>query len=251
MKNLPNIDIIIPNYNKGDYLEECINSVLKQTYTNWKVYLIDDCSNDLSKEVLKKYYKNEKINIILSDKNYGPSYSRNTGIKNSKSEYIAFLDSDDFWPKNKLEIQVKEMLNKKYDFSFTDIKYFFNNDTEDPIRINLPEIYNFEKFITKSTMSTSSILIKRSIIDKTIFKDVRHEDYLFKCEILKKGNLSYKICDTFVYYRINKNNRSSNKISNLINLWNINKSYNNLNFLDNCKSVISISLNSFQTYGWK
>ena len=79
-------------------------------------------------------------------------------------------------------------------------------------------------------MSTSSIMIKKSIIEDIYFKDVRHEDYLFKCDILKRLNLSFKIFNTFVYYRINKNNRSSDKIKNIINLWKINKTHNNLNF---------------------
>ena len=251
MKNLPIIDIIIPNYNKGDYIEECLDSVLNQTYKNWRVYFIDDCSNDTSKNHLKKYSKEEKIKITFLNKNCGPSYCRNLGIKNSKSEYIAFLDSDDFWPKNKLEVQVNEMLNSKYNFSYTDIKFFFNDNYKDAKKTDLPKIYDFNKFIRKSTMSTSSIIIKRSIINNIFFKDVKHEDYLFKCDLLKNDNLSFKVFNTFVYYRINSNNRSSNKIFNLYNLWKINKSYNNLNFINNIKSVISISLNSIKTYKWK
>tara|TARA_B100001057_G_scaffold203364_1_gene204062 strand:+ start:3248 stop:4003 length:756 start_codon:yes stop_codon:yes gene_type:complete len=251
MKNLPYIDIIIPNYNKGDYLKDCLDSVLNQTYKNWKAYLIDDCSNDKSREIIDNYKMEDKINIYLLDSNSGPSHCRNFGIKKSNSEYIAFLDSDDYWPKNKLETQINEMLENKYDFSYTDFKYFFNNNNEKSKKTDLPKIYDFNKFVNRSTMSTSSILIKRSIITETYFKDVKHEDYLFKCEILLKGNLSFKIIDTFVYYRINKKNRSSNKLLNLINLWNINKVYNNLSLLNNLKSVISISLNSIKTYGWK
>ena len=251
MKNLPNIDIIIPNYNKGDYLKQCIDSVLNQTYKNWNVYVVDDCSNDLSRDILKKYIKEDKIKITLLNKNFGPSYCRNLGIENSKSEYIAFLDSDDYWPENKLENQINEMLDNKYDISFTDIKYFYNNNSKGEKKTNLPTIYDFDKFIHKSTMSTSSILLKRSILNNITFKEVKHEDYLFKCDLLKSGNLSFKIFDTFVYYRINTNNRSSNKILNLLNLWKINKFYNNLNFFNNLKSVISISYNSLKTYGWK
>lgn len=251
MKNLPNIDIIIPNYNKGDYLKECLDSVLNQTYKNWKVYIIDDFSNDKSKEILNKYKKLEKINIIFLSENLGPSYCRNLGIKNSESEYIAFLDSDDYWPENKLETQIKEMINKGYEFSYTDFNFFFDNKKNNIRKTELPKFYNFEKFITKSTMSTSSILIKRSIINQIYFKNVKHEDYLFKCELLKNGNVPFKISNTFVYYRIDKKSRSSNKISNIKNLWNINKFYNNLNFISNFRSVISISFNSLKTYGWK
>ena len=251
MKNLPNIDIIIPNYNKGDYLKECLESVLNQTYKNWKIYLIDDCSIDISREILKQYHKEEKINITLLKENLGPAYCRNLGIKNSQSEYIAFLDSDDYWPKNKLETQIKEMINNNYDFSYTDIKYFFNDNNKIIKKTNLPIIYDFNKFINKSTMSTSSILVKKKIINQISFKNIKHEDYLFKCELLKQKKLSFKVFDTFVYYRINKKNRSSSKISNLINLWKINKTHNNLSFFKNLKSVISISFNSLKTYGWK
>ena len=89
------------------------------------------------------------------------------------------------------------------------------------------------------------------ILNQINFKNVKHEDYLFKCDLLKKGNLSFKVRDTFVYYRINKENRSSNKISNIINLWKINSLYNNLDFINNIKSVFSICINSLKTYGWK
>ncbi len=251
MKNLPYIDIIIPNYNKGDYLEECLDSVLYQTYKNWKVYLIDDYSNDHSKKILKKYNSDERINIILLKENLGPSYCRNLGLKNSKSEYVAFLDSDDYWPKNKLENQINEMLNNNYEFTYTDIKYFFNDNHIKINKTNLPNIYDYKKFLSKSTMSTSSIIVKKSIIEKIYFKDVNHEDYLFKCDILKNGNLSFKIFNTFVYYRINKKNRSSDKIKNIINLWKINKVHNKLNFVKNLKSILSICLNSLKIYGWK
>ncbi len=251
MKNLPFIDIIIPNYNKGDYLKECLDSVLNQTYKNWKVYVIDDCSKDISKEILKKYNKEDKFNITFLNKNSGPAYCRNLGLKKSEAEYVAFLDSDDYWPKHKLEIQINEMLNNNYDFTYTDIKYFFSDKIDNLKKTNLPKIYDFDKFLTQSTLSTSSILVKKSVINKIYFQNIKHEDYLFKCDILRAGNLSFKIFNTFVYYRINKTNRSSNKISNIINLWNINKLHNNLSFFKNIKSILSISINSLLTYGWK
>lgn len=251
MVNLPTIDIIIPNYNKGKYLEECLNSVISQTFKKWKIYLVDDNSTDNSKEILKKYQDHENIEIIYLKENRGPSYCRNLAIKNTNSEYIAFLDSDDYWPKDKLQIQITTMIKNDYSFTYTDLKFFMNNEKNKTFFAQLPEKFDYNKFILSSTMSTSSVVVKKKILKNIIFKNVKHEDYLFKCEILKTGIIASKINETFVFYRINKDNRSSNKFSNLYNLWNINKKYNNLKLLMNFKSILKISINSIRTYGWK
>ena len=247
----PSIDIIIPNYNKAKFLNKCLESVINQSYKNWIIYLIDDFSNDDSKKVLEKYDKIEKIKIFFLNKNYGPYYCRNLGIKKSSSEYVAFLDSDDFWPKDKLKSQLLEMHKNNYEFTFTDLSYFKKNEEEKQKLINLPNFYDYKKFIKHSTMSTSSIILKREIINETTFKDIKHEDYLFKCDLLRRDITAINIKNTFVYYRINKGNRSSNKFSNLINLWKINKRYNGLSYLENMISILSISINSIKNYGWK
>ena len=100
-------------------------------------------------------------------------------------------------------------------------------------------------------MSTSSIILKRKILKNILFKNVKHEDYLFKCDLLRSGELAHNVKDTYVFYRIEDNGRSSNKLRNIRNLWNINKDENNLNFFNNLLSVISISYNSLKKYGWK
>ena len=142
---------------------------------------------------------------------------------------MAFLDSDDFWPKEKLNLQIKDMIKNDLDFTFTDISYF--KDSTIKKKIELPNFYDFNNFILSSSMSTSSILLKREIISKIKFKDVMHEDYLFKCDILRENINAIKIKDTFVFYRMTKQNRSSNKFNNLINPWQINKKFNQLSFL--------------------
>ena len=249
MKTTPFIDIIIPNYNKAKYLKECLESVINQTYKNWKIYLIDDFSNDDSRRILNDYRSYDNIKLIFTDKNYGPHHCRNLGIEQSNSDYVAFLDSDDFWPKEKLNLQIKDMLKNDLDFTYTDISYF--KDSTVKKKIELPNFYDLSNFILSSTMSTSSILLKREIISKIKFKDVMHEDYLFKCDILRENINAIKIKNTFVFYRMTKQNRSSNKFNNLFNLWRINKKFNQLSFFKNIKSVLSISFNSLKNYGWK
>lgn len=118
MKEL--VSIIMPSYNTGQYIEETIQSVLKQTYTNWELIIVDDCSTDNTDEVVKPFLSNEKIRYIKNEKNSGAAISRNRALRESKGKWIAFLDSDDLWEQQKLEKQIEFMENKNYYFSYTD-----------------------------------------------------------------------------------------------------------------------------------
>ena len=107
MKNFrEKIDIILPNYNSQDYIDQTLKSVINQSYKNWKLFIIDDGSNLETRNILKKYKKNKKIKIIYLSKNHGAAYCRNLALKKSKSKFIAFIDSDDIWQKRKLETQL-------------------------------------------------------------------------------------------------------------------------------------------------
>ena len=107
-KNQPYVDIILPNYNKNEFLEEAINSIIKQSYKNWYLYIIDDCSNDNSWSTIEKFSNLQNVKRIKLSKNMGPSFCRNYGMRLSKSKYISFIDSDDSWTLNKLEKQISE-----------------------------------------------------------------------------------------------------------------------------------------------
>ncbi len=251
MVNQPTIDIIIPNFNKAKYLNQCLNSIISQTYKNWKIFLIDDNSKDNSKNILKQFEGNKNIEIFYLDENKGPSFCRNIGLEKSSSELIAFMDSDDIWPENKLEKQINEMLKNNYNFTYTDFYFFFENNQSKKKRAELPDLFDYKHFLKHSSMSTSSIILKRKILKDILFKNVKHEDYLFKCDLLRNGELAHNVKDTYVFYRIEENNRSSNKLRNFHNLWKINKEENNLNFFSNLLSVISISYHSLKKYGWK
>ena len=251
MVKQPDIDIIIPNYNKAKYLNQCLDSILSQTYKNWKIYLVDDNSHDDSTKILKKYENIDNINFFLLKENKGPAFCRNYAIDKSSSEFIAFMDSDDFWPKDKLKKKINEMLKNDHNFTYTDYNFFFNDNEEKIKTVKMPLFLDYKNFILKSSMSTSSIIISRNSLGNVKFKNVDQEDYLFKCDLLKKGETAFNSKDTFVYYRINKNNRSANKLKNLVSLWQINKIHNQLNFFTNLKSIFFISINSLKKYGWK
>ena len=144
------VSIITPTYNCGNYIEKTIKSVINQTYKNWEMIIVDDCSTDNTEKIVRKYQQ-QYPNIIykILDKNSGAAVARNAALKNAKGRYIAFLDSDDLWMPEKLEKQINFMKNNNYYFSYTNYEEIDENDNSlnklitGPKRITRTEMYNY------------------------------------------------------------------------------------------------------------
>jgi len=255
VKKDPFVDVIMPNYNKAQYLEESISSVINQKYINWKLIIIDNFSNDDSIKIINNFrIRENRIKLVSFKKNKGVAFSRNLGIRLSKSEYIAFLDSDDYWSSTKLFEQINFMENKNCVFSYTNYTPFFleQNNKFFKKEIIPRRSFNFDQFINDTSMSTSSIIVKRSITNMVFFPKMKSlEDYYFKCKILKKGIIAFRLDKNSMFYRITKKSLSSNKIRNLYLLWMVNRQYNKLSFFKSLKSVVLISISSIKKYGFK
>jgi len=254
-KNKKFVDIIMPNYNKGEYIEEAIRSIIKQSYKYWNLYIIDDFSNDFSKKVLKKFKKNKKIKVIFLKKNRGPSFCRNMGITLSKSSFISFLDSDDYWPKNKLLSQLNYMIKKNISFTYTDYISFFKENKKKLLKsTNIQNELNLNTFVRNSSINTSTMILKKKIIKNVRFKNLsKHEDYIFKCEIFRKNKnlVAKKFKNTYAFYRILKNSRSRDRFKSVYYMWVYNRKFNKLSLIDNILSIFFISINSIKKYGFK
>jgi len=249
----PKVDIILPNYNKEKFLEETIDSVITQTYKNWKLFIIDDNSQDNSKKIIDKY-KNHNISKIYLSKNKGVAFCRNIGIKLSNSKYISFIDADDYWTKNKLKEQILFMEKFNYTFTYTNYTPFLEKNNKKIFKkpVIAPNSFNYERFINNTSIGMSSVIIKRSAIRNIIFKKLKIcEDYLFKCEILKNNVVARKFNQNTMFYRITKNSLQSSKFRNLYWIWCINKKYNKLTILNNLKSILFITISSIKRYGIK
>ena len=248
------VDIILPSYNKEHYIEETINSVLKQSFIEWKLIIIDNCSSDNSKKIINNFEAHPKIDVIYLEKNMGASFSRNLGIRKSNSKYIAFIDADDLWGSEKLKNQINFMEKNKLHFTYTDYTPFIEINKKKFFKkeINTPNTFDYEKFINNSSIGTSSMIISRELVGLIKFPKVKTlEDFSFKCQILKKIKFAIKYEENSTFYRITKNSLTSNKFKNLYWLWIINKRYNKLGNIKNLKSLISISINSLKKYGFK
>ena len=247
------VDIIMPSYNKANYLDDSIKSIICQSLKNWNLYIIDDNSTDDSWKIINKYSKIKNINIISIKKNKGPSFCRNFGMRLSKSKYISFIDSDDTWDAKKLEKQISFMEDNNFVFTYTDYTPFFERGGIKKIKkpTSLVESFNFETFIRNSSINTTTMIISRSILKTHRFKKIKLlEDYVFKCGLLI-NNSAVKLNENLATYRILSHSRSSKRIKNIYWLWKVNKKFNKLNFLGNALSIFLIFLNSIKKYGIK
>ena len=248
MKNKPDVTIVLPNYNSSLFIEQTLNSILKQSYNNWKLVIVDDCSDNKTKAVLKKFFYHKKIKIYLLKKNRGAAYCRNFAIKNIRSKYIAFIDSDDLWKKNKLKNQINFMKKNNYDFTYT----FYETFGKTKRSILPPNQFTFKKFIRNTSIGTSTMIISKNIANKIKFSNTKIcEDYYYKCQLLKKIGNAYCHPGFLTEYQIRSNSLQSNRIKNLYWIWKINKNLNRFSILKNLISVLLISFNSLKKYGFR
>ena len=242
------IDIILPNFNSSEYVSEAIESIINQTFKKWKLIIVDDASDKKTKKILSKYKRNKKIKIFWLKKNRGAGFCRNYAINKSNSKYVAFIDSDDIWARNKLELQLRFMKKRKYSFTYT----FYKTFGLKVAKINSPLKFTFTKFIKNTSIATSTMMILRKNIKKIIFANQGIcEDYSFKCRLLQKVNFAYCLNKYLTKYRIRKNSLQSSKIKNIYWIWKINSRLNKLTFFENINSLICISINSLIKYGFK
>jgi len=162
MDESPLISVVVPLYNYRKYIGYCIESILNQTYKNFELIIVDDCSTDNSYSIAKKFEKKDsRIKVIKTNKNYGYSKAKNEGIIISKGDYIVTLDADDMMTKKSLEIRLKVILKKNVDFVYADA--FFVRD-----KISLEQCYATNKHrINKSlnlyNIHAQSVIIKREV----------------------------------------------------------------------------------------
>ena len=146
------------------------------------------------------------------------------------------------------------MENNNYGFSYSDYIPFSerNGNQSFKKKIIVPSSFNFDKFTKNTSIAMSSEIIRRSVLGKIKFENLKIcEDYLYKCEILKKIENAFRCENVLMYYRITKNSLQSNKFRNVYWIWYINKKFNKLKVLQNLKSIFFISLNSLKKYGFK
>lgn len=206
------VSVVTPMYNAEKFIGETIESVLSQTYQNWEMIIINDCSKDNGVEIVKKYQEQDsRIKLYNNEQNKGVSETRNRGIELAKGKYIAFLDSDDLWEKQKLEKQVKFMEENDVILSYTSYEKM-NEDGSKRGIIEVPERLDYKELLKNCLVNCLTAMYRREDLKDFKFKNTKVEDYIFWLEVFKKIDYAYGINEPLGYYRLSADSRSSNKI---------------------------------------
>lgn len=214
----PLISIVMPAYNSEKYIAKSIESVFNQTYKNWELIIIDDCSVDSTQTIIEEYsMSNEKVIVITNSENKGVSESRNKGIQRATGSWIAFLDSDDLWREDKLAKQVDQIIKTGERFFYTGSVYIDSQGNPLKGYQNIPEKVNYKELLKCNIIPCSSVLIDKKLLLLFEMKvDALHEDYLVWLRILKSGVTAISLNEPLLIYRISINSKSGNKMKSVI-----------------------------------
>lgn len=216
------ISIIMAAYNTEKTIEQAINSVLSQTYTNFELLVVNDCSTDRTAELVKSIAaKDSRVRLISNVKNSGVSYTRKHGLEEAKGSWIAILDSDDAWEPEKLEKQIVLQRRTNADLLFTGSAFMDSEGHPIDWCLHAPKEVTYRQLLKQNVLSNSSALVRKELYAKYYaIGDGMHEDFAIWLSILKEGKKAYGVDEPLLIYRIAKSSKSGNKVKAARMNWN-------------------------------
>ena len=236
------VSVIMPYYNKKNYFLKSINSALKQTYTNLEILIIYDDHNRNDLEYIESCIKNDlRVKIIFNEKNKGVAYSRNKAISIARGKYIAFLDCDDYWENDKIEVQLNFMLNHGYDFSHTAYQIInYNGKIVGTIRAR--ETLRYKELLKSCDIGLSSVILKRKLLSDMQFPELKtKEDFALWLSLAKKSVNLVGFDKSLMFWRKTPNSLSSSILQKLKDAFKVYYLYEKKNFFYSIYCVIRLS----------
>ncbi|WP_294591016.1 glycosyltransferase family 2 protein [uncultured Bacteroides sp.] len=217
------VSVITPCYNSENYISATIESVISQTYRDWEMIIVDDCSTDFSPKIIKEFAKRDsRIKYIKTASPSGsPTFPRNVGLAYAKGRYIAFLDSDDLWLPMKLEEQLGLFNDEKVAIVYSDYEKIKDSGERTGRIIKSHKEHTYRSLLYGNELGCLTVIIDTHKIGMFSFKKIGHEDYALWLSILKLGFCAKKYSSVTALYRVRSKSVSSNKLRAIRWVWNI------------------------------
>ena len=241
------LSVIIPIYNSKTYLKQTLDSVLNQDYDNdFNIIIVDDASTDTPEDIINLYKDNKKVIYIKLDKNVGAGEARNIALKFSNARFVAFLDSDDIWKKEKLKKQMLLMKEKNAILSYTAIDMIDSKGSLIKSKRKVPEKASYKTILKNTLIANSSVIVDRAVAGDFLISTRRmSQDYSTWLKLLRGGSLAYGIDEALVSYRVHNASLSFDKRSSLKYIWDIQRDDEKLSAPIVFFNLICWSFNSF------
>ena len=240
------VSIIMPYYKKINFIEKTYYSIINQTYENYELLIIyDDLDLSEYENLIKLTKNNKKVRIFKNKKNIGAGLSRNLGIKNSKGEYISFIDADDIWNKDKLSAQIKFMKKNNYFFSYTNYSKQYKNKI---IEVRAKNEINYNDILKSCEIGLSSVILKKDIISENLFPKIKtQEDLAAWLKIMRYNNLqAYNINQNLVTWNYDDKSLSSNNFQKIKDAYKVFNHFENFSIIKSIYHLIILSFNSLK-----
>ncbi|MCH7337296.1 MULTISPECIES: glycosyltransferase family 2 protein [unclassified Acinetobacter] len=225
------VSIIMPAYKAAKTISDSIESVLAQTYQNFELIVIDDCSPDNTRDIVNQYVSlDNRVKLISKENNQGVAAARNTGLDIVTGDYVAFLDSDDKWDTKKLEKQIQVFKNQDVDVIFS--SYYRFNSTGIKNLVSVPLAVDYSQLLKGNCIGNLTAIYKFDRFSSVRQKKIGHEDYLFWLEIFSNSPAvkGIGIQEPLAFYRVSEDgsNVSANKLEAAKWTWNIYRKHLNI-----------------------
>ena len=217
------VTIIMPAFNSEAYISCAIKSVQQQTYRNWELIVVDDCSTDNTCTIVENLQKDDdRIFLYKQQSNSGAAQARNRALKEAKGRFITYLDADDVWFPQKLERQIEFMFDNNYVFTCTSYEVIDDNGCSNGKQVYMLPSVDYKGFLTYNLLQTVGIAVDTEYVDKStlVMPNLRRrQDAATWLQILKSGVKCYGIHEVLAQYRHTKNSLSSNKLKAVKGVW--------------------------------
>lgn len=205
------VSVIMPSWNTGRFIGKSIESVMNQTYKNWELLIVDDCSTDDTDKIVSEF-KDSRIKYFKNDKNLGAALTRNRALREAKGEWIAFLDSDDLWESSKLEKQINFMNIRGYSFSYHEYVKIDENGDLLNVCVSGPEIVTKRKMYNYGYPGCLTFMYNSKLMGLIQIEDIKkNNDYAILLQLCRKADC-YLLKEKLARYRIRKKSISHDKL---------------------------------------
>ena len=243
------VSIITPAYRAEDYISQTVSSVRSQSYSDWEMLIVDDCSPDRTYEVVEAFSRmDSRIRLMRQSQNSGPSAARSRALGEAKGRWIAFLDSDDLWLPSKLELQLDFHQKSGAVLTFTEFRRMSADGKRIGSKISVPESLTYRQLLGNTAIATSTVIVDSKLSGRFQMQQTYYDDFACWLELLRAGGEACGLREDLMRYRVVNRSVSRNKLRSAHEVWKLYRQLENLSLSAAGFYFISYALNGLQKY---